>query len=971
MALITLSTIPGFSDLGTTPLASGKFALGVHLARVNQNASFGLVRTEVFSGLYKHGDTVPVPTSAVDGYTYKRNEMMYLWTPQNTADPVSNWASYREPWTMWYGIWNVNQLTGTVLSEIGYRGNNDNKDKTASTNDGQVQVFVVAQRQQTNLIMASIPAFTKRIDADFYTDRPLHTGTILNVLSSDAKFGVVNSEVMYMGEFTNGQTVPKPVSPADGRVYAYAEVTFQTSWRWTADTDGSGNPIKPAINKGQLQDWAASVDVSGIVRITNQHVFYELFGRNSYATGKVAVFAFCSRPLGTTFATIQNSFAELPDTTFAPGATLRASTLQKLNKNINQAVCSPEFFAATNYTNGASIPLPTSPLDGYTYARSELSYIWDWADTGPDPTNTGRLCLVRGGVDASGNVSIDKYRLRSGAGTVTLSHEGSLRVIVFGKRANSNAIVTPVVLTAPDWAGDPIGDRWGDIVDGTGDGSKLLNTIQVSGKPRSISTLIDMGSGQVGANLLENGSFEILADTVSGDTLAAGWVNTLANNTQFSINLGFPGDFYSGTHALVIDVAGGYTIGAGNGYVNIFKSYRQIPVKPGEVYFARAQMLATASIGMPAGLLCAQEMDIELVSALGGITDFLIGELVNADVSGGWKQKSGATVIPALCGDGSLPAYIRIYLRASVTNPTGAGIVIGVGIPFAAHFDNVELYRSVNPISDEILKFGSMPPSFAGTISYSSTPTVITWSWNVNIYRTDNGATVVNMNSSQAVTGLTGSTLYYWYPLMDEADLSFKMVTTGGTGSPAWAHTTTSRVWSVEQARADHVPLSSGPLQVTTPSSGSGGGSGPPPDEGCLLKGTFVKEKMKGVIACELLEVDDYIWSENDTWLRVKAVRIERHDLWIAIGFNCGQELVVTAGHPFTLRDRSVKRAHDLCLTDEVPCSTGVAHPETIRLIKREGFKVPIECESPHTFFAAVNPDGVWVLTHNMVYSTL
>jgi hypothetical protein len=429
------------------------------LNRINFNANFGLVRMEVFTGIYKHGDQVPLPVSTIDGYQYNRSECIYMWVPQNTADPTSGWASFREPWTMWYGIWNVDQNSGIVLSEIGYRGNDDHKDRQASTNDGVVQVFTIAQRQRTKLILSAIPAFSKKIVTDFSINEALHTNFLLLPLNHDAKFSVVNTEVMYMGEFTNGQTVPQPVSPADGRVYAYSECMFQTSVRWTADTDGNGNPMKPAINKGQLQDWNSSVTAGG--GVVTEATVYELSGQHTYNVGKVAVFAFCQRPLGTTFTPVQTLFSEILDSVFAPGQTLRASTMQQLTNNINQAVCTPEFFGPTSYANGATIPLPTSPLDGYTYARGELAYIWDWANTGPSANTTGRLSLVHGNISATGVVSINDYRLNSGASSVALVHEGTMRVIVIGMR--SRTLTSPPISNpgAPAFGSDDVIEFFG------------------------------------------------------------------------------------------------------------------------------------------------------------------------------------------------------------------------------------------------------------------------------------------------------------------------------------------------------------------------------------------------------------------------------------------------------------------------------------------------------------------------------
>lgn len=445
---LTLNKVPGFADLPDSTLDAEKSALGLHLARISQNAAFGMVRLEVFSDVYKHGDEVPLPVSPIDGYGYSRSELMYLWVPQNTGDPSTGWASYREPWTMWYGVWNVNQETGKVFSEVGYRGNNDHKDRQAQTNDGLLQVFVVAQRQQSGLVLSAEPAFQPYEASDFYVDRPFHT-TMLKRLNGSAKWATVGTEVIYLGEFAHGATVPFPVSPVDGYEYEAAEVKWATSWRWTADTQ-NGYPVVPAINKGQLQDWQASVDASGAVYIGNVNVKYELSGSHSYNDGRIAVWAFCQRATAATLSAPASGFADTDVSVFMPGETARASTMAALSANINEAACTPEFFSG-EYEHGETVPLPVSPIDGYTYSRAELDYVWDWKDTGL-AGGTTRLSLVRGGIAPStGVVSISSYRFSSGAEYVTLSTLGTLRVITVARREGEPAPPVVVEVRPPDF----------------------------------------------------------------------------------------------------------------------------------------------------------------------------------------------------------------------------------------------------------------------------------------------------------------------------------------------------------------------------------------------------------------------------------------------------------------------------------------------------------------------------------------
>src|SRR5450759_888161 len=118
---LVLTKIPGFADLPDNVLAAYQPALGVHLSRVSNNAAFGMVRCEVFTGAFKDTDVVPLPTSDVDKYAYSREECMYFWVPQNTANPATGSGSGGPPWSAWFGVWNVDQFTGTVSCTFGYR----------------------------------------------------------------------------------------------------------------------------------------------------------------------------------------------------------------------------------------------------------------------------------------------------------------------------------------------------------------------------------------------------------------------------------------------------------------------------------------------------------------------------------------------------------------------------------------------------------------------------------------------------------------------------------------------------------------------------------------------------------------------------------------------------------------------------------------------------------------------------------
>lgn len=275
----------------------------------------------------------------------------------------------------------------------------------------------------------------------------------------------------------------------------------------------------------------------------------------------------------------------------------------------------------------------------------------------------------------------------------------------------------------------------------------------------------------------------------------------------------------------------------------------------------------------------------------------------------------------------------------------------------------------VDPRSSSMIKYGSVPVTYNTGFTYTSNTTSITWSWTLTGYRTDRELTTFNETSSQAVTGLTSATTYYFYPYWDDESQYLSMVDTG-VGTPAWAYTSSSdRSVSAAQSREDRIALSLNPMSAATTSSGTGGGSGGG-DGGCLWRGMLVKEKTKGVIQAIDVQIGDHLWSENDSWLLVTDVRPSVHDLWVIIRWNNQAASITTAGHPFTkFEDRQTVRASEMTLETGVPCPTGEAFPESMQVVRQNDMKVSITLEAPHVFYASM--DGVnWILTHNQIAPT-
>jgi hypothetical protein len=231
-------------------------------------------------------------------------------------------------------------------------------------------------------------------------------------LNDNAKFAVCNKEIFFCGEFTNGSTVSAAslISPADGYVYSYAETKFLAFWRWTSD---GSQLISPPEIYSQLGRFSCDIDSStGAVTTAVYATDNDGNDQHCIGYGRVAVVAFCARSATPGAASLANAFTEIDGNAFIPGSTLRASTVLALKKNIDEAILCPEFFGPTTYADGATVPLPVSPVDGYTYARDEITVIWAWSDLDPGSTPHDRIPVFYGSVSpTTGAVSLACWRL--------------------------------------------------------------------------------------------------------------------------------------------------------------------------------------------------------------------------------------------------------------------------------------------------------------------------------------------------------------------------------------------------------------------------------------------------------------------------------------------------------------------------------------------------------------------------------
>ena len=150
MAQLKWIVSPGAVDIPDAVIAADQPLTDDSIQKISHNAKFGAVRFEaIYCGWFKHGDTIPLPVSPVDGYAYARTEIEYVIMAQTTYPPAAGFVSGQQVTptpapASGVGInastFYVNQTSGVVWCGQYYNS-------TGSTiNDGMVQILAICQR---------------------------------------------------------------------------------------------------------------------------------------------------------------------------------------------------------------------------------------------------------------------------------------------------------------------------------------------------------------------------------------------------------------------------------------------------------------------------------------------------------------------------------------------------------------------------------------------------------------------------------------------------------------------------------------------------------------------------------------------------------------------------------------------------------------------------------------------------------
>lgn len=159
MSQLTFSSIPGFFDLADSVIVGGQPLTDDSILKISHNAKFAAVRVEIFyMGFFTGGNTVPTPTSPVDGYVYSRAECAYFPIFASSRQPAAGFvpgqATFPALAASDLGTGNlvsvpyqldINDTTGQLTCQVYFSGN-------SAQAQGTVKVFCLGARSSVNVL---------------------------------------------------------------------------------------------------------------------------------------------------------------------------------------------------------------------------------------------------------------------------------------------------------------------------------------------------------------------------------------------------------------------------------------------------------------------------------------------------------------------------------------------------------------------------------------------------------------------------------------------------------------------------------------------------------------------------------------------------------------------------------------------------------------------------------------------------
>lgn len=414
--LISFQTQPGFFDIQDSVLACGNPLADYDLLKFKYNSDLAAVRPEAFfSGYFTDQDTLPLPVSAVDAYTYSLTESLYYFQLSSTKGPQPGFTPGQElfPPPDFSGhpidgfLVNPYQLEPNfgTLTQAGFSTEKQLTLRSLFYEHGDVQTsspeesypagisaaFCFGQRRSATLDpilpgpvyqTTSTPVFYDLPNSAIVDGVPI-TDQMMQAISRNAKLGVFRFEIFFMGYYRNGDTVPNPVGAGNYR-YSYPECIFMPLLGSSRQPTGDfvpGQVYFPQLANLDVYKYPASSFPEQLLISSTGQVTCTINGANGVqGQGSVAVYCFAQRYPSLTMAS-QPSYTTISDGDLVGGQVPTAGLLQDLNNNAKFGIVAKEAFWMGYFADGNQLNPPTSPVDGYSYQHYEMLYMPVWVSS--------------------------------------------------------------------------------------------------------------------------------------------------------------------------------------------------------------------------------------------------------------------------------------------------------------------------------------------------------------------------------------------------------------------------------------------------------------------------------------------------------------------------------------------------------------------------------------------------------------
>jgi hypothetical protein len=452
---------------------------------------------------------------------------------------------------------------------------------------------------------------------------------------------------------------------------------------------------------------------------------------------------------------------------------------------------------------------------------------------------------------------------------------------------------------------------------------------------------------------------------------------------------------HTGAHSLVVSIQP-RSLAVGNNVVGVETD--RVPVSSGESYAFGGWIRCDAGVAVPAscsvfvgmGLLLytADGTFVQHLDPLSGIGSFrgALNFTAGQSTATAYQPFDGyVTIAPSYSG--LIPAYATLVFYNLIQNGQASAFTAPAGI-CDANCDDVYWVPQALMTGNEVGNQGSKSITYQGlsnNVTYVSDATTVKWEINGGVVgstpqpfilpRTDLSQTVDSVPalvdgllcSGLSTTGGSPPGSYNFYLYFDEVNRVFGAISTGGIGSPTYAHVGTSVLWTQELMRADHFPLTPAGFFAGVCKVGGGTGTAPPPDGACLRSDVLVEEKARGIVALKDLKDCTGLFFKcpvnedtPDGWAEVTRLQFAENSLWIHSHFNNGDWLATTFNHPFTLDDGTTKPACQLTFNDGFPCTTGIAGLVSHAKHSYSAEKVSVQLNTKlHLFYSGIEKASI------------